>query len=95
MRHWLVLMAHLIVTIIRIMAPGGARTVVAESLLLVQKHCLSVPWTASRWVWVRYSYVSYVPWIWITFYSGEDLGDTLKFEETSGLWKVLNFQIGG
>ena len=33
-------MAHLIVTIIRIMAPGGARTVVAESLLL--KHQLLI-----------------------------------------------------
>ena len=40
MRDWLVLMAHLIVTIIRIMAPGGARTVVAESLLL--KHQLLI-----------------------------------------------------
>jgi hypothetical protein len=38
MRDWLVLMAHLIVTIIKIMAPGGARAVVAESLLL--KHQL-------------------------------------------------------
>jgi hypothetical protein len=37
MRDWLVLMAHLIVTI---MAPGGARTVVAESLLL--KHQLLI-----------------------------------------------------
>jgi hypothetical protein len=34
MRGWLILMAHLIVTIIKIMAPGGARAVVAESLLL-------------------------------------------------------------
>jgi hypothetical protein len=40
MRDWLVLMAHLIVTIIRIMAPGGARTVIAESLLL--KHQLLI-----------------------------------------------------
>jgi putative transposase len=40
MRDWLVLMAHLIVTIIRIMAPGGARAVIAESLLL--KHQLLV-----------------------------------------------------
>jgi putative transposase len=40
MRDWLVLMAHLIVTIIRIMAPGGVRTVVAESLLL--KHQLLI-----------------------------------------------------
>jgi putative transposase len=37
MRDWLVLMAHLIVTIIRIMAPGGARAVVGESLLLKQQ----------------------------------------------------------
>jgi putative transposase len=37
MRDWLVLMAHLIVTIIRIMSPGGDRTVIAESLLLKQK----------------------------------------------------------
>jgi len=40
MRDWLILMAHLIVTIIRIMAPGGARAVVAESLLL--KHQLLI-----------------------------------------------------
>ena len=40
MRDGLVLMAHLIVTIIKIMAPGGARAVVAESLLL--KHQLLV-----------------------------------------------------
>jgi hypothetical protein len=40
MRDWLVLMAHLIVTIIRIMAPGGARTVIAESLHL--KHQLLI-----------------------------------------------------
>jgi putative transposase len=40
MRDLLVLMAHLIVTIIRIMAPGGARAVIAESLLL--KHQLLV-----------------------------------------------------
>jgi hypothetical protein len=40
MRDWLVLMAHLIVTIIRIIAPGGARSVVAESLLL--KHQLLI-----------------------------------------------------
>jgi putative transposase len=40
MRNGLVLMAHLIVTIIKIMAPGGARAVVAESLLL--KHQLLV-----------------------------------------------------
>ena len=38
MKDWLVLMAHLIVTTIRTMAPGGARAVIAESLLL--KHQL-------------------------------------------------------
>src|SRR5258708_10478740 len=40
MRDWLVLMAHLIVTIIKVMAPGAARAVVAESLLL--KHQLLI-----------------------------------------------------
>jgi putative transposase len=40
MRDWLVMMAHMIVTIIRIMAPGGARAVIAESLLL--KHQLLI-----------------------------------------------------
>jgi hypothetical protein len=40
MRDWLVLMAHLIVTSIRIMAPGGARAVITESLLL--KHQLLI-----------------------------------------------------
>jgi len=40
MRDWLILLAHLIVTIIRIIAPSGARTVVAESLLL--KHQLLI-----------------------------------------------------
>jgi putative transposase len=40
MRDGLVLLAHLIVTTIRIMAPGGARSVVAESLLL--KHQLLI-----------------------------------------------------
>jgi putative transposase len=40
MRDGLVLMAHLIITIIKVMAPGGARAVVAESLLL--KHQLLV-----------------------------------------------------
>jgi hypothetical protein len=34
MRDWLVLMAHLIVTTIRTVTPGGARAVIAESLLL-------------------------------------------------------------
>lgn len=40
MRDWLVLMAHLIVTSIRIMALGGARAVITESLLL--KHQLLI-----------------------------------------------------
>ena len=40
MRDWLLLMAHLIVAIVRTMAPGGARAVVAESLLL--KHQLLI-----------------------------------------------------
>ena len=40
MRDWLVLMAHLIATTIRIVTPGGARAVIAESLLL--KHQLLV-----------------------------------------------------
>src|ERR1700730_7460450 len=40
MRDWLVLMAHLIVTTIRIVTPGGARAVIAESLLL--KHQLLI-----------------------------------------------------
>jgi putative transposase len=34
MREWFVLMAHLIVTTIRTVTPGGARGVIAESLLL-------------------------------------------------------------
>ena len=40
MRDWLVLMAHLIVTTIRTVTPGGARAVIAESLLL--KHQLLI-----------------------------------------------------
>jgi len=40
MRDWLVLMAHLIVTTIRIVTPGGVRAVIAESLLL--KHQLLI-----------------------------------------------------
>ena len=40
MREWLVLMAHLIVTIIKVAAPSGLRAVVAESLLL--KHQLLI-----------------------------------------------------
>ena len=40
MRDWLVLLAHLIVTSIRIMIPGGARAVITESLLL--KHQLLI-----------------------------------------------------
>jgi hypothetical protein len=34
MREWLVLVAHLIVTIIKMAAPNGLRAVVAEPLLL-------------------------------------------------------------
>jgi putative transposase len=40
MREWLILVAHLIVTIIKVAAPGGARSVVAESLIL--KHQLLI-----------------------------------------------------
>jgi hypothetical protein len=40
MREWFILVAHLIVTIIKIAAPGGARSVVAESLIL--KHQLLI-----------------------------------------------------
>jgi len=40
MRDWLVLMAHLITTTIRTVAPGGTRAVIAESLLL--KHQLLI-----------------------------------------------------
>src|SRR5882672_12390524 len=40
MRDWLVLIAHLIITTIRTIAPGGARAVIAESLLL--KHQLLI-----------------------------------------------------
>jgi len=40
MRDWFVLMAHLIVTTIRAVTPGGARAVIAESLLL--KHQLLI-----------------------------------------------------
>jgi transposase InsO family protein len=37
MRDWLVLMAHLVVTTIRTVTPGGARAVIAESLILKQQ----------------------------------------------------------
>ena len=40
MREWLILVAHLLVTIIKVAAPAGARSVVAESLLL--KHQLLI-----------------------------------------------------
>jgi hypothetical protein len=40
MREWLILVAHLVVTIIKVAAPGGARSVVAESLIL--KHHLLI-----------------------------------------------------
>jgi putative transposase len=34
MRQWLILVAHLFVTIIKVVTPAGARSVVAESLIL-------------------------------------------------------------
>ena len=37
MRDLLVLFVHLVVTIVRLMRPGGARAIVAESLLLKQQ----------------------------------------------------------
>jgi hypothetical protein len=37
MQEWLILVAHLIVTIVKIATPGGARAVVAESLILNQQ----------------------------------------------------------
>lgn len=40
MRDWFILIAHLIVTTIRTVSPGGARAVIAESLLL--KHQLLI-----------------------------------------------------
>jgi putative transposase len=40
MRDWLILIAHLFVTATRTMAPGGARAIIAESLLL--KHQLLI-----------------------------------------------------
>ena len=40
MRQWLILVAHLVVTIIKVAAPAGARSVVAESLIL--KHQLLI-----------------------------------------------------
>jgi len=40
MREWLILVAHLIVTIIKVATPGGGRSVVAESLIL--KHQLLI-----------------------------------------------------
>jgi hypothetical protein len=40
MREQLILVAHLIVTIIKVAAPGGPRSVVAESLIL--KHQLLI-----------------------------------------------------
>jgi hypothetical protein len=39
-REWLILVAHLIVTIVKIATPGGAHSVVAESLIL--KHQLLI-----------------------------------------------------
>jgi hypothetical protein len=40
MQQWLILVAHLVVTIIKVVAPAGARSVVAESLIL--KHQLLI-----------------------------------------------------
>ena len=40
MRDWFVLIAHFIITTIRTVTPGGARAVIAESLLL--KHQLLI-----------------------------------------------------
>jgi hypothetical protein len=40
MWEWLILVAHLIVTIVKVATPGGARSVVAESLIL--KHQLLI-----------------------------------------------------
>src|SRR5260370_3854012 len=40
MREWLILVAHLVVTMIKVAVPGGARSVVAESLIL--KHQLLI-----------------------------------------------------
>jgi hypothetical protein len=41
MRQWLILVAHLVVTIIKVAAPAGARSVVAKSLIV--KHQLLIP----------------------------------------------------
>ena len=46
MIHLLILVVHLLATIAKLMRPGGARAVVAESLLL--KH-LSLSQTSSGW----------------------------------------------
>jgi hypothetical protein len=40
MREWLILVAHLIVTMMKVAAPGGVQSVVAESLIL--KHQLLI-----------------------------------------------------
>jgi len=40
MRDWFVLIAHLIVTTIRTVTPGGARAVIVESLLLKQQQLI-------------------------------------------------------
>jgi hypothetical protein len=42
MREWLILVAHLIVTIVKIATPGGARSVVAESLILKHQTAATV-----------------------------------------------------
>ena len=65
MRDLLDLLVHIVVTIVRLMRPGGARAVVAESLLLKQQllivnRCrrrarLCVRWTESLRVYVQAS----------------------------------------
>ena len=66
MRDLFVLITHLIVTTIRTVTPGGARAVIAESLLLKQQLLIlnrsrnKAPrlcaLDASCWVWARYSF---------------------------------------
>lgn len=40
MRHWIALLSHLLVSLLKLCWPGGARAVIAESLLL--KHQLLI-----------------------------------------------------
>ena len=63
MRDLLVLFVHLVVTTVPLMRPGGARAIVAESLLLKQQllialvpgagHRICVHWTESSWVYAQ------------------------------------------